>query len=128
MKVSTGKLSRKQNQVIAALLEMPTMREVAEAVGIGETTLFRWLKKEDFQNAYREAKRRVIGLAINRLQKASSEAVQTLTEIMNDVDSPTTARVTAAKTVLEMAFKAIEGEDLEARIAALEKIVREKLS
>jgi hypothetical protein len=39
---------------------------------------------------------------------------------MHDADATASARVSAAKAVLETAVKAVELEDLEARIAALE--------
>lgn len=42
---------------------------------------------------------------------------------MGDKDAPAGSRVTAAKTVLEMAVKAVELDDLAARIEALERVV-----
>jgi hypothetical protein len=39
---------------------------------------------------------------------------------MQDAEAPASARVSAAKAVLETAIKAVELEDLEARIVALE--------
>jgi hypothetical protein len=48
-------------------------------------------------------------------------AVETLEAIMQDSEAPASARVSAAKAVLEMAIKAVELEDLEARITALEQ-------
>jgi hypothetical protein len=39
---------------------------------------------------------------------------------MQDAEAPASARVSAAKTILETAVKAVEIEDLEARIMALE--------
>ncbi|MGW8182080.1 MAG: hypothetical protein ACWGQW_25405, partial [bacterium] len=72
------------------------------------------------------ARRRVVQHAISRLQKVSSEAVDTLREIMTDPDKPATSRVTAARTILEMAVKAVELEDLEVRIEELEATVNEK--
>ena len=46
-----------------------------------------------------------------------------LTDISNDINCPASARVSAARTVLEMALKGIELEDLAVRVEELEKQV-----
>lgn len=125
MKGHGEKLSRKQEQAIVALLQMPTISEAAKCAGIGEATLWRWLQTPEFQDQYREAKRQAVSQAISRLQRATSKAVDTLESIMGDAASPSSSRVAAAKTVLEMALKAVELEDLAARIEALEKTLPE---
>ena len=61
--------------------------------------------------------------ATARLQQASSDAVTALQSVMNDTEAPAPARVNAAKAVLELAVKAIEVEDLEARVQELERAV-----
>lgn len=121
MKGHGEKLSRKQEQAIAALLTYPTIEQAAKAVGVGETTLWRWLQDEDFQELYRQAKREVVSQAITRLQQASCEAVEALREIINNAEAPAHARVSAAKAVLEAAQKGVENEDLAQRIKALER-------
>jgi DNA-binding MurR/RpiR family transcriptional regulator len=115
------KLPRKHHQAIAALIEHRTIREAAQDVGIGQATLFRWMQDPHFRRAYREAKRRVMDHTITQLQRASSEAVTNLQSIMNDTKNPPSARVTAARTILDMAVKAVEVEDVEARITVLEE-------
>ena len=83
-------------------------------------TAWRWLKDATFQAAYREARRAVVQQAITQVQHATGEAVETLRAVMQDSEAPASAKVSAAKTILETAVKAVELEDLEARIAALE--------
>jgi hypothetical protein len=115
------KLSRKQEQGISALILQPTLADAAIAIGVDERTLRRWLREHtSFQAAYREARREVVQQAIVQVQRATSEAVETLRTVMQDVAAPASARVSAAKTVLETAVRAVELEDLEVRIAALE--------
>ncbi len=119
-----AKLPRKRQQAIAALIEAPTIREAAGIVGIGEATLFRWLQDSGFQEVYRETKQRIVSHAVTQLQRASGNAVKVLTDVMNDEDKPASSRVTAAKTVLDMAVKAVEIENLEARITDLERLIQ----
>jgi hypothetical protein len=56
------------------------------------------------------------------VQRVSGEAVDTLRTIMNDDQKPSSARVTAARMILELSIKAVELEDLEVRIATLEAL------
>ena len=53
-----------------------------------------------------------------QVQQATGEAVATLRQVMQAADAPASAKVSAAKTILETAVKAVELEDLEARIVA----------
>ena len=121
MKANGGKLSRKQEQAIAALLSEPTIAAAAERVGVGEVTLWRWLQREDFRVDYQRARRETVAQAIAAIQQASSEAVQALREIMVDSEAPASSRVSAAKTVLEFALKGAEVEDIEKRVTVLEE-------
>ncbi|KJS18569.1 MAG: phage protein [Peptococcaceae bacterium BRH_c4b] len=119
-------MERKQEAAIAALLTAPTIAAAAQAVGISEGTLWRWLQLPEFQEKYREAKRQAVAQAIARLQQATTKAVDTLESIMTDDEAPPSSKVTAAKTVLEMAIKGIELEDLAARIETLEKSLEKR--
>jgi hypothetical protein len=120
------KLSRKQDQVITALVTCASIPEAAAQCGLADVTLRRWLKQEPFQAAYREARRAVVQHAITQVQRATGEAVETLRSVMQDTEAPASARVSAAKTILDTAVKAVELEDLEARITALEEQVHPK--
>jgi uncharacterized protein YggE len=120
-------LSRKQDEAIVALLMVPTIAEASTRVGVGERTLFRWLQRDPaFQAAYREARRQAVQQAIARIQQATSTAVTTLEGVMTNPESPSSSRVSAARVVLEMALKAIELEDLEGRLVALELALQQR--
>ena len=121
MAVPNEKLHGKQAAAIAALLAQRTIAEAAHQVGIGERTLLRWLQEDRaFQGTYRTARRHVVQHAVAQVQQATSTAVATLEAIMQDATASASARVSAAKAVLETALKGVELEDLEARIVALE--------
>lgn len=117
------KLGRKQELVIAALLECPTYAGAAAQAGVSEVTVWRWLQDTDFAAAYREARTQVVDQAIAHLQKATGQAVSTLEAVMGDAEAPPSSRVAAAKTVLDLALKIRESEDLEARLLTLETLV-----
>jgi hypothetical protein len=116
-----AKFGRKQEEAIAALLTQRNVEEAAKSIGITSRTLIRWMQIPEFQNAYREARRAAFGQSIARLQQASTAAVSTLLKIMVDAGAPPSVRVRAAGSVLDHARQAIEIEDVEVRVAALEQ-------
>jgi predicted DNA-binding transcriptional regulator AlpA len=120
-----SKLGRRRELALVALLESRDLKEAAEKVGVSEVTLWRWLRREDFRNAFRELKKEAVSLAISRIQQVCGEAVETLREVMT-LGKGEAPRVQAAKAILELALKALEIEELEERIEALEKWVNER--
>jgi len=116
-----SKLGRKQEDAIAALLSQRNIDEAASAAGVGTRTLLRWLKEPEFEAAYRTARRQAYGQSISRLQQGSTAAATTLLKVMVDPATPPSTRVRAAEAVLSQAAKAIEIEDIDARVRALEK-------
>lgn len=103
-----------------ALLSQRSVEDAARIVNIPARTLYRWLKEPEFNAAYRGARRDAFSQSVARLQQMSAAAVSTLGKIMVDANAPAASRVRAADSVLDHAAKAIEIEDLEARLAALE--------
>jgi hypothetical protein len=119
------KRSRKQEQFIAALLSYPTVEAAAKTVGIGDVTAWRWRNDPAFAERYREATRESMRHAAALLQGAAREAVDTLREIQSKAESEA-ARVSAARTILDMALKAADLEDVQRRLDALEQAVKER--
>jgi hypothetical protein len=115
------KFGRKKEETIAALLSQRNIEEAARFVNIGTKTLLRWLQLPEFDRAYREARRAAFSQSIARLQQASSAAAATLLKIMVDPSAPAASRIRAADSVLGHAAKAIEIEDIEARVSELER-------
>ncbi len=88
MKGHGAKFGRKWEEAIAALLTQRNTEDAARAVGIRVSTLLRWMKEQEFNAAYREARRLAFGQSVARLQQASSAAVSTLLKVMVDPASP----------------------------------------
>jgi hypothetical protein len=116
-----SKFSHKMEQAVAALLTQPNIDTAARSVGISSATLLRWMKVPEFQTAYREARRAAYSQAIARLQQAMPLAVQTMLKVLLDPATPASVRVRAAEVVANHSHKAIEIEDVEARVSALEE-------
>jgi hypothetical protein len=120
----TAKLGRKKEGAIVALLSQRNVEEAARVADIAQRTLYRWMKEPEFDAAYREARRAAFSQSTARLQQASGAAVATLLKIMVDSNAPASTRVRAADTVLDHAARAIELEDIQARVAELERAAK----
>jgi len=121
MKGHGTKFGRKKEEAIAALLIQRTIEDAARAVGIGPATLLRWMKEPEFDGAYRSARHKAFGQSTARLQQGASAAASTLLKVMVDPGTPVSTKVRAAECVLNHAAKAIELEDIAARVALLER-------
>lgn len=114
-------LSTKMQAALQALLTNPTRAAAAEAAGINERTLRRYLANAEFVAAYRAAFDDLVDAATRQAQQAINPALSTLTEICQDGAIGPTARVNAARALLEYAARLTEVNDLAARVAELER-------
>jgi hypothetical protein len=120
------KFGRKMEEAVVALLTQRNVDEAAKSVGISTRTLLRWMKEPEFQTAYREARRTAYSQAVARLQQGTTAAATTLLKVMLDQSTPASVRVRAAECVMNHSAKAIEIEDVEARVTALEEAASEQ--
>jgi len=116
-----AKFDRKMDEAIMALLTHQSIDAAARAIDVAPTTLLRWMKDPEFDAGYRSARRAAFGQSVARLQQATGAAVSVLLKVMLDSATPSSVRVRAADSVLDHSAKAIELEDLEVRIAELER-------
>ena len=106
---------------IQAILTTDTMEKAAELTGVTRNTLYRWLKDDLFAKELNIAKRQMVKQGILKLQQATRDAVKTLLEICRDKDAPASSRVSAAKEILSNTLNAIELEEIQERLKALEQ-------
>jgi hypothetical protein len=119
-------LSEKQERALQATLSHPTLKEAALAAGISETTLWRYMQDEEFSRRLRGARRDAVNHAVIRLQRASSDAVSVLSDLMMKESAPPSARISAARTVLDYAIRATEIDELRSQIDELQEFLRKK--
>ena len=120
MKGHGTKFGRKMEAAIAALLTQRNIDEAAKAVGISPNTLLNWMKVPEFQVAYRDARKAAFSQAVAKLQQGATAAATTLLKVMVDQSTPASVKVRAAECVMTHSAKAMEIEDIEARVSALE--------
>lgn len=117
-------MTPKQEKFLAALLESPTIGAAASAAGVSDATGKRYLKDAEFAEAFRDARRAVVAHSFTGLQSACSNAVATLCAVCEDTEATASSRVSAAKTILEMSVRAVEIDDLGARVEMLEAALK----
>ena len=107
-------------KAVAAVLRHKRLKNAAQALGVSTVTLWRYMKRPEFHKKYLEARRHLVSHAIAGVQQTTFRAVRALCRVMDDPKAWPSARVFAAKTILDLAVKGVEIEDMEARLSALE--------
>ena len=121
MKGHGSQFGRKKEAAVAALLTQRNLDEAAKAVGISTNTLLNWMKVPEFQKAFRDARRQAFSQSIARLQQGTTAAATTLLKMLIDQSTPPAVRARVADSIFNRAAKAIEIEDIEARVSELER-------
>ena len=105
-------LTARQQKALAALLAHPTVAEAAREARVSEATLYRHLRDESFKAAYRRARSEIVEHSVTQLQRGAERAARALCEICEDCKAPASARVAAARAILDGAMRAVELQDL----------------
>lgn len=115
-------MNSSKQQALVALISSPTIREASKKSGVAERTINEYMRTDpEFRQAYEQYRQDIIRNASERMTNAMTDAVSTLTSIMNDKKTNTATRVTASKAVLEYGLKLWEVADINARLTAIEE-------
>jgi len=120
------KLPPKAEKVLTALLHHGAVRSAAKEAGVSEATVFRYLQDPEFQRRYRAARASVVDAAIALMQRLCSHAVSTLGTVMHDTEAPASARVSAARTILEQSIGGVELTELRQEIEDIKQMLAER--
>ena len=121
-----NKSLRKKEALAVALIEAPSVVEACRRAGVSTNSAYRWLREDaEFRELFRSTKRRLLDLALARLEGIVTRAISTLEEVLES-GTHKPARVSASRTVLEMVLKLREHDEILERLEALEKAVLEK--
>jgi len=118
-------LSKNQRRALVAMLRCPTIAAAAREVGLGETTLWRYLRDPVFAEALIERQRIVLKTTTTALVGLSELANEALYEILSDTEAPASVRARVALGIWQHRQDAVELVLLEERLAALEERLTE---
>lgn len=114
-------MTPRKEKALQALLVCRTRAEAAKAAGIGESTLREYMKDAEFMERYKQAFGGMVADATRQAQQTLSPALSTLREIMEDREEQASARITAARSILEYAMKLCEQTDILDQLRELER-------
>jgi hypothetical protein len=120
MTTQGAKLGRKAESLIVNLLISPTIKEAAAKSTVSESTAIRWMRNEEFQRRYAEARSRLVDQATSRLRAEMGLGVDLIVKIAKSAETPPSVRLNAASRLVEFGLRAVELEEIVQRIAALE--------
>jgi len=116
------RLTRKQGEVILALLVHKTYADAASASGVSVRTIYTWLRRPDFVEAYRQARVRRVEAGLAELQNLVSDAVATLQR--NLTCGIPAAENRAAALILAGSMKGIELTTVLEKVQELERLMK----
>lgn len=93
--------------------------EAARAVGIAERSGRRWRQKPRIQAAIRSRLNDAVAVCRSVLAQGSANSARALVEMATGVEEPDSARVSAARAVVENTMRLTDLEQIEAQIAEL---------
>lgn len=112
--------NNKEDLILNGLLSNATIREKAKAINVSESTIYSYLKNNNFKNRYEEAKKRVFEETMNYLQNNIGMAIATIVVILKDKNTPTQLLLQASDMLLKHHIKYQYNYEIIKRIEALE--------
>ena len=115
--------SRADALLLSELAAGSTIADAAQRAGVSPATVRRRLADPTFRAQLARAQSELVERATAALTSASTEAVETLRELLRD--GPPSTRLQAARAILDAAPKWRDTADIEQRLAAIEASLRE---
>ena len=95
-------LTGKQVRGIALLLQGYTIVSVADTLGVHESTIHKWRATPNFRAELNRATTDIIDASCSLLTSTRHKALNTLNNILDDVDAPPADRIKAAVAILQL--------------------------
>lgn len=111
----------KNEVVIAALLQSPTVAEAARSCGLSHTQVYARLNDPTFKAQYDAAKQEVIQQAITYVQSVTAAAIKRLHDIMLDPETAPQIQVNAAESILRNCIKLTEQGEIMQQLAEIKQ-------
>ena len=114
-------LTPRQRKAVEALLTNGDVSAAAKTAGVSRDTIHRWMHNERFLAALRDLTQQSLESLSRRLVVLADQAVSTLSQALEDTETPAGVKIRAADIILSRLLQLRELSDLEARVAALEE-------
>lgn len=116
-----GKKEKTKDRIIAGLLANSTVSETAKAIGISESTIYRYLKSEEFREEYEHKRIEMLSDNCHTLQANMNKAINELVDIIGCKDNSPQIKLNAIDMLLRHSYRLTEQCDILERLEKLEK-------
>ena len=118
------KLTRNQTRAIKALMQYPTVDQVAAEIGVNPRTIHRWLDNPDFRRELASSEGASLDRVTRRLLMLSDKAINAIEDIIDDPGQKGASnKRLASQAILDQVVKLRELRSVEQRISDLEAAV-----
>lgn len=117
-------LNAKQLRVIPYLLAAPSIEEGCKRAKVSKAAVYGWLKEEAFREELRRQREEVVKGALEILKANVTKATETLVGLLKSQSEAIRRHV--SNDIIGFTLKAIEIQELEKRLSALEGLVKGK--
>lgn len=115
------KKSENYENVALCILTTSTFDEASKKSGVSVATIGRYRKDAEFQKVLNSIKEQLFNESMQKAQGYCLESLEVLKVIMNDNSATDSARVSAARTILELGISANDKECIIEKIEELER-------
>ena len=119
-------MKRNFEMVALCVLTEPTLTAAAEKAGISERTLRRYQKTPEYQAAYQTIRKVRFTETMEKAQAITLDALNTLHQISRNPALNESARVSAARAILEFGTQLHSIESIEEELAALKERITDE--
>jgi hypothetical protein len=116
-------MSHRRESLILALLQSVSLKDAARKAGLSYRTAKRWHAEESFRSELDSARKEAFTHSLRMVQGISAKAVAAL--LRNLKVDKAGDRTTAARAILEFAFRGWEDGELGEKVRELEALVKE---
>ena len=120
----SNELTAKQMRVIPHLLAAPSTEAGCKRAKVSKAAVYEWLKDEVFRQGLKRQRDADIERALDSLKANIAKATETLVKHLDSEHENISIR--AAESIIEFTQKALEHEELEKRIEALESRIKQE--
>lgn len=117
--------TERKEKIAVDIINCATLKEVCEKNKISEATLYRLRKETEFREILNQKRIEMYEGALNAAHSFGLDCVKRLMEIVDQEELPATARVNAAKAIIDMCSNYYDNAAILARIGELEERFRE---
>ena len=122
--VDSVELTPRQEKLLSALVEEPEITKAAKSAGVGRSTAHRWLRQPGFKAELAKQRDAAMTEALDTFKSHAARATTALADLMSTDNERLRRQI--CNDILGHALKVRELEDIDRRLALLEKAMQNK--